>query len=208
MKNFLNITIFIISCIAISSVTTIVIFQFIPEVKNECNPTSSLDTFIFILTLIVAVLAFMFAFIGYNEFTRVINYTKKVDDFEEQFNSKLNTTNARLIRQQRYIDYTFGYLYETSYSQLAQMKNQDDAQQLLNHLFHELQIAKLYRVNLDTDEARVVNINKIAALEYLEENGRKADIPHLDYIAQHDPDEHVRTRAIEVRAIIRNNDNN
>ena len=206
MKKFLNIIIFIISCIAVSSVTTIVIFRFMPEVKDECNPTNSLDTFIFILTLIVAVLAFMFAFIGYHEFTRVIDYTKKVDDFEEQFNSELNATNTRLIQQERYIDHTAEYIYQVTYAKIEQMNNQVEAQQLLDHLYHDLQIFILYRANMDADKTNVVDINKIAALEYLEGegNGTMDDIPHLDYVVKHNPDKHIRQRAIEVRAIIRN----
>lgn len=138
------------------------------------------------------------------------NKTLELNEQISNFDLRVNQVHEALTQQSRYYEHTIDYLYQATYSIIAQMadQDQDKARQLLDHLFHELQIAKLYRVNLDTDEARVVNINKIAALEYLEENGRKADIPHLDYIAQHDPDEHVKTRAIEVRAIIRNNDNN
>lgn len=124
---------------------------------------------------------------------QISNFDIRVDQFQEA-----------LTQQSRYYDHTIDYLYQVTYSNISQMANQDEAQQLLDYLYHELQIATLYRVNLDAGEARVADFNKITALEYLEENGTRADIPHLDYIAQHDPDEQVRTRAIEVRAIIRN----
>ncbi len=222
-KKFLRITYYILSCIVISSVTTFVIFRFIPEVKDECNPTSSLDTFIFILTLIVAVLAILFAVLGYNEFTRVIDYTKKVDDFEHSINdyskkadkvesitNQIQQIQRSLIRQERYIDHTAKYIYQVTYAKFEQMNNQAEAQQLLNHLYHELQIFILYRANMDADKTNVVDINKIAALEYLEGegNGTMDDIPHLDYVVENDPDERIRQRAIEVRAIIRNRNNN
>ena len=70
--------------------------------------------------------------------------------------------------------------------------------QLLEYIFHELQIAKLYRINLDKDGNPTHDIHKIATFEYLESEGIKTDIPHLEYIAKHDPNEENRIRAQKI----------
>ena len=88
------------------------------------------------------------------------------------------------------------------------MSDETHARKTLNILFHLLQIAKLYQTSFASQEESKPNKNKFAAFAYLEENGTMADIQHLDYVAQHDPNKNIRTRAIEVRAIIRNRNNN
>lgn len=135
----------------------------------------------------------------------------KLSGFNEQitdFNGQVELIKSSIIQQVRYFDQSIKYLYQATYSNIEQMDDQTQAQQRLENLFHELQIAKLYRTSINADEDSDVNHNRITALEYLEENGTMEDIPHLDYIARYDPNEHVKTRAIEVRAIIRNRFNN
>ena len=142
-----------------------------------------------------------------NTFTGTIDdYTNRVKHFADQ----INNLRDSLTQQSRYFDYIINYLYQVTYSNIERMEDQSQSEQLLNYLYHELQIARLYRTYITADEAPVVNINRIAALEYLEGegNGTMDDIPHLDYVVENDPDEHIRQRAIEVRAIIRNRNNN
>lgn len=206
MKKSLQITIFIVSSIAISSITTIVIFRFIPTIKNIFDSKSSLDTFIFILTLIVAILAFMFAFIGYNEFTRVIEYRKKVDGFESDFNKKLETHNQnmtiisdRLTQQGLFINQSLNYLN----SILAELSFMSQNENTIKRLLHDSNIAQLYRINLDTNESSDLSNSKFDAFAYLEENGTKEDIPHLKYVAKYDPIEKNRDRAKEIIGVIK-----
>lgn len=206
MKKSLQITIFIVSSIAISSITTIVIFRFIPAIKNAFDSKGSLDTFIFILTLIVAVLAFMFAFIGYNEFTRVIEYRKKVDDFESDFNKKLETykqnmtiISDRLTKQGLFINQSLNYLN----SILAELSFMSQNENTIKRLLHDSKIAQLYRINLDTNESSDMSNSKFDAFAYLEENGTKEDIPHLNYVAEYDPIESNRDRAREIIGVIK-----
>lgn len=139
------------------------------------------------------------------------NIDKEIQDELSGFNEKITDFNKRveqikdsLIQQARYFDQTNNCLYQMAYSSIEQMDNKAHADQLLEKIFHELQIAKLYRTNLDPDEKSDIDIHKIAAFEYLEEYGTMEDIPHLDHVAKHDPDEQNKRRAVEVTAIIRN----
>lgn len=145
--------------------------------------------------------------------TRIDNLTEIIDNYTNRvdlFTTQIDNLREYFSQQARYFDYIIEYLYQVTYANIEHLNDQAQAQQLLNHLYHELQIARLYRTYITADEAPVVNINRIAALEYLEGegNGTMDDIPHLDYVVEHDPDERIRQRAIEVRAIIRNRNNN
>ncbi len=194
MKKFLQITLFIISCVAISSFTTIVIFRFIPKIKKSFDPIGSLDTFIFILTLIVAVLAFMFAFIGYHEFTRVIKYTQKVDRLSVEFNENnesFNQIRNRLTQQELFLTQSINFL-STIIARLAHKTQDKDILEKHSHYSH---ISQLYRISIDTNETPEIMKNKFDAFAYFEVNGTNDDIPYLEYVAQHDPNEQYRNRA-------------
>lgn len=128
-------------------------------------------------------------------FTGIIdNYTNRVD----QFTTQIDNLRVYLSQQVIYFDQIINYLYQVTYLNIEHMEDQTHAQQLLENLFHELQIAKLYRTIIADDEVHNNNINRIAALEYLENNGRMEDIPHLEYIAKNDPNEIIRDRAIKI----------
>lgn len=144
---------------------------------------------------------------------RINTFTGTIDDYTnrvERFATQINNLRESLTQQSTYFDYIIDYFYQVIYSNIELMDDQSQSELLLNHLYHVLQIARLYRTYITEDEAPVVNTNRIAALEYLEGegNGTMDDIPHLDYVVEHDPDERIRQRAIEVRAIIRNRNNN
>lgn len=127
-------------------------------------------------------------------FTGIIdNYTNRVD----QFTTQIDNLRVYLSQQVIYFDQIINYLYQVTYLNIEHMEDQTHAQQLLENLFHELQIAKLYRTIIADDEVHDNNIYRIAALEYLENNGRMEDIPHLEYIAKNDPNEIIRDRAIK-----------
>ena len=142
---------------------------------------------------------------------RLDNSERTIDDYTNivtHFTTQIDILRESLTQQTRYFDHIINYLYQVTYYNIEQMEDQTQAQQLLEHLFHELQIALLFNTYLNADESPAVDINRIAALEYLEGNGTMDDIPHLDYVVEHDPDEQIRQRAVEVRAIIRNRNNN
>lgn len=135
---------------------------------------------------------------------RILELNEQISNFD----LRVNQVTEALTQQSRYFEHTIDYLYQATYTNISQMEDQTQAERLLDDLFHELQIATLHRTYLNTNETQDNDINKNAALEYLEENGRMEDISHLEYVALHDPNEHVRRRAIEVRAIIRSRFNN
>ncbi len=138
--------------------------------------------------------------------TRLNDFMTTIDDFTNSvdcYTAQIDNINYTLTQQTRYFYQVINYLYQVTYSNIEQMEDQTLAQQLLENNFHELQIAMLYRTNLQADEAPDVEINRIAALEYLEDNGRIEDIPHLEYIAQQDPNERIRNRAFEIIGRIR-----
>ena len=67
-----------------------------------------------------------------------------------------------------------------------------------------MQIARLYRTCFNAENNEAYNRDRFAVLAYLETNGTIEDIPHLEYVVQHDTNEDNRRRAIEVIGIIRN----
>ncbi len=143
--------------------------------------------------------------------TRLDNFIRTINentDIVNRYTTQIDIVREALNQQARYFDHAISYLYQATYSNISLMEDQVLAQQLLDNLYHELQITTLYSVDLDANDNPNNNINKIAALEYLIENGTMADIQHLDYVENHDPNEHIRRRAIEVRAIIQNRNNN
>ena len=148
MRRVLQIIGFIVSCVAISSFTTIVLFRYIPNIKDSCS-SSPLDTFIFILTLIVAVLTIMVAFIGYYEFTRVNHYTERVDEFVTEFNNNLEMYNqnslelrGRLTQQELYLNQTINYLN----SIIAQLSYKTEDRSILERLTRFSHRAQLYHI--------------------------------------------------------------
>lgn len=210
MKRTLNIIGFVVSCIAISLFTTIILFRFIPNIKDSCS-SNPLDTFIFILTLIVAVLTIMVAFIGYYEFTRVNTYTEKVDEFVSDFNEKLETYNqnvlniqSRLTQQELYLVQTINYLN----SIIAELSYKTQDKSIIERLSRYSHIAQLYRISLDMNESSETSNSKFAAFAYFEESGIIEDIPHLEYVAQHDPNEQNKKRAREIIGHIREREKN
>ena len=146
---------------------------------------------------------------AFNEFA--INQNTKLDNFENTINNNINkvqsleskihqidTVRVSLILQARYLDQTINCLFQATHTNIEQLEDQNLAGQLLEYIFHELQIAKLYRINLDNDGNPAHDIHKIATFEYLESEGIKTDIPHLEYIAKHDPNEENRIRAQKI----------
>lgn len=135
---------------------------------------------------------------------KISNFDKQITDF----NNRVEEIKFFMMQQTRFFDQSINYLYQTSYSNIEQMEDQTQANQLLEDLYHELQIAKLYRTSLDEDERPTINIQKIAALEYLEGNGIKSDIPHIEYVAQHDPNKENRDQAKRIIGRIEERDQN
>lgn len=106
--------------------------------------------------------------------------------------------------QSRYFEQSINYLYQAAYSNIEQMSDQTQAREILKSIYHEMQIARLYRTSFNAENNEAYNRDRFAVLAYLEMNGTKEDIPHLEYVVQHDANEDNRRRAIEVIGIIRN----
>ena len=207
-----SIIIYSIILLIISAFTTPLIHKFIPCIRFT-NQNNSVDTFVFILTLIVAVLTFLIAAIGIFEFDRIRKYTEKVDSFKEVLESfdnlleehekEFNLVKDSSTMQEQYLKKTIEYLYSASYSNINLMKEEKQAKKLLIKLFHDDQIAKLYRASLDSNETTEIDKDKFAAFVYLEQNGTLDDIKHLEYVVEHDTNKKNCARAHEIKGRIK-----
>ena len=154
---------------------------------------------------------------------------EQIESIEERFNGFMNKYESlvqSLNAQEQYTNKSIEYLYEAIYlflnnpgsdglngSSPTSHNGPDDGsngpvggtQDILNDLFHKLQILKLYRCSLDEDEdeARTIKHGKKTALEFLAENGTKNDLPDLIEVAKHEQDESIKNRIHEVIGIIR-----
>ena len=184
----------------------------------EVNAINNILTWGSFIVAALTIAAAVFGIIGVTAFreetrTKLDNFKHSINDFSEKIERAENITNQiesikeSLVQQERYIDHTADYLFKATYSNLSLMSNQQQAKQLLDSIFHELQIAILYRTSLDESESTNNDNSKETAFKHLEKRGTMADIPHLEYVVKHDPKEHIRRRAIEVIAIIRNREN-
>lgn len=185
----------------------------------EVNAINNILTWGSFIVAALTIAAAVFGIIGVTAFkeetrTRLDNFKDTINNYSdkveriENIGNQIENIKGSLFQQERYIDNTTNYLFQATYTIIENMSDTTQAQQLLENLFHELQIAKLYRSSLDADNDSEIYIHKIAAFAYLEENGTMADIPHLEYIVDYDPNKNNKRRAIEVIAIIRNRNNN
>ena len=180
----------------------------------EATGSIPLDSFVFILTLAVAILTILVAVIGCFEFSRVNKYTDKVDRFVKEIDSRLKKHNhsqkelleqqknslndnfcMALIKQEKYYNQTFYYLSQAAYSIIDLMTDKIKAKKLIKDLTNEYHIANLYRSSIDLNETTKIDRKKKGALLYLTENGTKEHISHLKYVAQNDPNESFKEQA-------------
>ena len=181
---------------------------------SEATGSIPLDSFVFVLTLAVAILTILVAVIGCFEFSRVNKYTEKVDRFEKELDSKLDEFNhsqeelleqqknhlndnfcRALIKQEKYYDQTLLYLSQAAYSIIEQMTDKVKVKKLIKFLTLEYHIANLYRSSIDLNETTKIDKKKKGALLYLTENATKEHISHLKYVAQNDPNEDFKNQA-------------
>lgn len=136
---------------------------------------------------------------------------KTIEEIEERnrnLNEQITAFRVFLTQQEEYINRTINYLFQATYANINQMSDKKQAREILSRIHHDMQIARLYRTSLNTENNDIYDREKFAVFAYLEMNGTLDDIPHLDYVVDHDPNEQTRMRATEVRAIIRNRNNN
>ena len=129
----------------------------------------------------------------------------KISLFEkqnEEMRCDVNHMTTSFIKQEEYIHRTIEYLYQATEMLLNQHNNIDISNRILQSLFHNLQIAKLYRFSIQENKS-IVNHNKRTAFEYLINNGSEDDIPHLLYVIKQDPNENNILMAHNVIAIIK-----
>lgn len=127
-----------------------------------------------------------------NEFNRL----------SDELKQQIESFRASTLVHEQYLNHTINYLFQATYSITNQITDEHIAREILNRLFHDFQIAKLYQTSFDSDDTSKIENIKFAAFAYLQENGAVEDIPHLEYVVQHDPNENNRRRAIEVIALI------
>lgn len=162
--------------------------EHIPRIIESAD-TSSLDTFIFILTLIVAIIAFLFAVISIFEFTKVEKTKKKLDSF----NNKMDEIRTVMAIHNRTMQQINEFLYKATL-RIAESTNSKD---LLEEVTLNYHISTLYSSNFDSDDNNSIN-KKNDAFNYIQEKGHFDDIRYLEYIADHDTDRSNRIRARKV----------
>ena len=137
---------FIFLIVAIGSIP-ICISHFFNITKS--TGTLSLDSFVFLLTLAVAVLTILVAIIGCFEFSRVNKYTEKVDKFEKDFTKELN--NLSEIINQKIINFndTFDKRIELYKNELNESFSLaiDEQELYLNHSIDYLFQATYFNIN-------------------------------------------------------------
>lgn len=125
-----------------------------------------------------------------------LHLENKFELLQSDFQKQLKTIKQNQTFQDQYLDQTVCYLFQTIYSIISQINDKYIAKNILENFYHSFQIAKLYQINNALDKTE--KINKFAAFAYIEENGVLEDIPHLEYIAEHDPNEQNENRAKEI----------
>ena len=138
---------------------------------------------------------------------RIITIEQKIDECCKEAKYKMKILEKTQIKQDIYFKKSIEYLYTISTNQLEN----DEDNTLRDSLYHDLQIMMLYRYEIyqDNQESDIILHQKKSALDYLmeEDNGKEEDIPDLEYVAQNDPNEEIRRRAIEVIGVIKKNYN-
>ena len=126
---------------------------------------------------------------------------KKIDDCCEEAKQKMQSLGNAQIRQERYFKKSIDYLYTIS----ANLSEREENSELLDILYHDLQVIRLYTYQIDQDnnESKYVSHQKKAALEYLKDNGTIDDISDLEYVSQNDSSDDIKRRAQEVIGIIK-----
>ena len=142
-----------------------------------------------------------------NQNNKLESFNDVINEYKNDFNSYTCQINHLVkeshTKQMKYINQTINYLYEMAYPIIGQMKDEELANHVLESIFHDLQIARLYHSVLNSDDDSNHSINITAAFEYFKENGRLGDIPHLEYVAKNDSNARIRNLAIEIIGRIR-----
>ena len=170
---------------------------------------SKADSFVFILTILVAILSFLFAIIAFIEWGRIRVFTKRIAEFERA-TKEIKVLHESYFRQQDYyISNTFQTVLSAIMAITSQINDDDDfdhfAKSIQENMNHGIQITNLYYMRFNSHDRKETKgkkekdaNNKFSAFAYLEENGVMEDIPHLVYVAEHDPIKKNRNRAREI----------
>ncbi|MCL2682223.1 MAG: hypothetical protein FWE63_01900 [Bacteroidales bacterium] len=121
---------------------------------------------------------------------------EQINKKEEKFNNYIVQTKAikkKLSMQEKYIENTNQYLYE-AIDEVANQINEEKGKAILKKMHHNYQVTNLYSEDNNT---------KFAALAYLQENGTRSDIEHLEYVSNYDSEEANKRKAREIIGIIK-----
>ena len=187
MKKILCIISYSIVLLLLSAFTTPLILRITPSITLEQQ--NYLDTFIFILTLIVAVIAVLFAIIGIYEFSQIERIKTKLSSFESRMNEIKNVMAIHNQSMQQINE----FLYKSS----LRIAENTDSLDLLEEATLHYHIATLYCSNFCSDDSDS-SIDKDAAFDYIQQKGSPGVIRYLEYIANHDTDKNNRHRALKV----------
>ena len=127
----------------ISAFTTPLILKFTPNIA--LTQKHYLDTFIFILTLIVAVIAVLFAVIGLYEFSKI----EKIKENLSSFNNRMDEMRQVMIIHNQ----TMLQLNEILYKETRMIAENTNSKELLEEVTLNYQIALLYSTNFGLDDS-------------------------------------------------------
>lgn len=181
----------------ISAFTTPLILKFTPNIA--LTEKHYLDTFIFILTLIVAVIAVLFAVIGLYEFSKI----EKIKENLSSFNNRMDEMRQVMIIHNQ----TMLQLNEILYKETRMIAENTNSKELLEEVTLNYQIALLYSTNFGLDDSDSYE-KKEDAFNYIQTKGTTNVIKYLEFIANNDTDKRNRLRAREVIGSIKERERN
>ena len=126
---------------------------------------------------------------------------KEINSIKSDSQQQISIIKTNEKHLDLYLNQIVKVFFQVAYSLTSQIENEHIAKDILNNLFHDFQIAKLYRISLESNKNSTTNSyeeEKFSVFAYFEENGTVEDIPHLSFVTQNDPNVHSRNRASEI----------
>lgn len=148
-------------------------------------------------SIAIGILTLLFAIIAVFEFSQVEKIKKRIKSYDD----KMSNLSYLMAIQ----DHTMQTYNEFLYQSTQSIANGTNPATLLEEVTRNYHIAKLYSLHFDSNEQDSYQY-KLAAFNYLQQKGKRHDIRHLEYVADHDKNKQCRDRAREVIGHIKERD--
>lgn len=127
--------------------------------------------------------------------TSIVKDTQKK---QKDFISDINDLKYQFSQQKRFLERASENLFQTTELIAFQLQDESEAIKLLDFNNYCKNIILLYRAIMDDDDQEtIIDIQdqKINAIDFLKINGSLEDIKHLEYVANHDLNEIIKSQA-------------